>query len=519
MSGQLTHTTIPPGGPPGVGFQRQQMIVGPGPPQVSGLTSLLGPNQPPPPPTTQQQQQQNGYITQSYFPPTSPGMGGDFSQSPPSGNKFRSGLSSALRNHDFETETGYNKSGASSYTVLGPLDAPFPASVDLSNNQIARHGPFAASVPTKFGIMSSGVSSMAGSVRERVVTGDYPGSGTQSPVHGGEYGSRYGSPIESLPWGTGTTTTQHESLRGGGNFLLHSIQQQRNNNHPPPTSPLHSRPQSSSSPYAPHFIDKPLQQQQPQPQPATRISQLNRSRGVGVPPISSSVPAAHFGERPPFSPTTLDDSSEETLYPDALPSSLHDEVLLPQELNRRSSTSHTPGLNRRSSAYDDFARSPPASGAVTPGSGAGSLGGSPGSSRMEPIWAKIADDQARSVGKDGTEYPDLTGLSLNSRQRIASPLRHPLEHSPQYGRTSVGVAPSTLKTPSVHAAQKWGGRTADKLFPHQQVNGGESHAVNVPGVAWRRTGEVIGTGRGELTKEEVRRIKEEEELDTPFSME
>jgi len=252
-----------------------------------------------------------------------------------------------------------------------------------------------------------------------------------------------------------------------------------------------------------------------------------------MPPISSSVPAAHFGERPPFSPTTAQDDAEEALYPDALPSSLHDEVLLPQELNRRSSTSHTPGLNRRSSAYDDYARSPPASGAVTPGSAAGSLGGSPGSSRMEPIWAKLADDNiARSLGKDTLEYPDLGNLSLggggvssSSRQRIASPLRHPLDHSPQF-ITRTNTAPSTLKTPSGHAAQKWGGRTAEKLFPHgqtqqQQVNGGggESHAVNVPGVVWRRTGEVIGTGRGELTKEEVRRIKEEEELDTPFSME
>ena len=137
---------------------------------------------------------------------------------------------------------------------------------------------------------------------------------------------------------------------------------------------------------------------------------------------------------------------------------------------------------------------------------------------MEPLWAKIADEQARSAGKDGTEYPDLSSLSLNSRQRVTSPLRHPLEHSPQYSRTTTGP-PSTLKTPSVHAAHKWGGRTAEKLFTQQQVNGAESQAVNVPGVAWRRTGEVIGTGRGELTKEEVRRIKEEEELDTPFSME
>ena len=49
------------------------------------------------------------------------------------------------------------------------------------------------------------------------------------------------------------------------------------------------------------------------------------------------------------------------------------------------------------------------------------------------------------------------------------------------------------------------------------VNGEEVHAVNVPGVVWRRTGEVVGTRRGELTKEEVKRIKEEEEGD-PFSM-
>jgi hypothetical protein len=49
------------------------------------------------------------------------------------------------------------------------------------------------------------------------------------------------------------------------------------------------------------------------------------------------------------------------------------------------------------------------------------------------------------------------------------------------------------------------------------INGEEVHAVNVPGVVWRLTGEIIGTGRGELTKEEVRRIEQEEEGD-PFSM-
>jgi hypothetical protein len=74
-----------------------------------------------------------------------------------------------------------------------------------------------------------------------------------------------------------------------------------------------------------------------------------------------------------------------------------------------------------------------------------------------------------------------------------------------------------LKTPFVHAAQKWGGRTTvEKLFA-PGTNGDSPHAVNVPGVAWRRQGEIVGSGRGELTKEEVMRIKEEEE--TQFSME
>jgi len=221
------------------------------------------------------------------------------------------------------------------------------------------------------------------------------------------------------------------------------------------------------------------------------------------------VPAAHFGEKALFSPIPAED--EEALDHDALPSSLHDEVLLPQELNRRSSQSHTPGLNRRSSAYDEFARSPP-SGAVTPGSerggGGGSLAGSPGSSRIESLWGiKLPDDN--------NPLAEMSSLNLSnnntpSRQRVASPLRHPLETA------FASTAPrSALKTPSVHAAQKWGGRTAEKLFPH--VNGESPHAVNVPGVAWRRTGDIT-VGRGELSSEDVRRIKEEEE-GTQFSME
>jgi hypothetical protein len=115
---------------------------------------------------------------------------------------------------------------------------------------------------------------------------------------------------------------------------------------------------------------------------------------------------------------------------------------------------------------------------------------------MEPIWGKLTSDTTDPVSND------LAQLSLNSRQRVASPLRNPVE--PSYFR------PQPLKTPSGYAAQKWGGRTADKLFP--QANGAdESSPVNVPGIVWRRTGEVIGTGRGELTNEEVMRIKEEEE--------
>jgi hypothetical protein len=78
-------------------------------------------------------------------------------------------------------------------------------------------------------------------------------------------------------------------------------------------------------------------------------------------------------------------------------------------------------------------------------------------------------------------------------------------------------SPFTLKTPSVHAAQKWSGRTTvEKLFA--STNGETTQGVNVPGVAWRRQGDtIVGSGRGELTKEEVMRIKEEEE--TQFSME
>ena len=517
MSQQITHGGATAAGVGG--FQRQMVIGGP---QVSGLSmgmQSLGPNQPPPPPTTTTTHQ-NGYPTpqqQSYFPPTSPTINNDgphfqvsLHNAPPSPPKYRSGLSSALQNQGIIDPELPRSS--SSFNLLGPLDANFPSSVDLTNNQYSRHGPFAASVPTKFGLLNSGISSMTGSIRERVVPGDYPGSGTQSPSHGGEFSSRYGSPIDSMPW-------NQDSFRTGN--PLQGIQAARNH---PPTSPLHSRPQSSSSPFTPFEPKQP--QQAP---PSSRLNAFNRSR---LPPISSSVPA-HFGENGLFSPIPAED--EEALDTDALPSSLHDEVLLPQERNRRSSQSHTPGLNRRSAAYDEYARSPP-SGAVTPGSerggAGGSLSGSPGSSRMEPMWAKVASD-------DRNDVPEFSSSNLNSgsRQRVTSPLRNTLDPSTStYFRSPTTSTPTTssrapsidqqqsghlpLKTPSVHAAQKWGGRTAEKLFPHQpqqMINGEEVHAVNVPGVVWRLTGEIIGTGRGELTKEEVRRIEEEEEGD-PFSM-
>jgi len=143
---------------------------------------------------------------------------------------------------------------------------------------------------------------------------------------------------------------------------------------------------------------------------------------------------------------------------------------------------------------------------------------------MDPIWAKLTDDPV----------PEFSSLGLSSsqssRQRVASPLRNPLEGQPpssSYRRPEYNM--TALKTPSVHAAQKWGGRTAEKLFPHQTgvaqpsnganlTQSGEVQGVSVPGVVWRRTGEVIGTGRGELSKEDIRRIKEEEE-GTQFSME
>jgi len=457
----------------------------------------LGPNQLPPPPTAQATQTAaNGYSIAGYFAsPTSPTAsdGSHFQISsrqntPPSPPKYRSGLSSALRGQDVD---GFDmpKSTPHSFSLLGPLDAPFPASVDLSNNQFSRNGPFAASVPAKFGIpLHSG--SLAASMRDRGAGEYYPSiSGAQTPNERAvEFGSRYGSPMDATPW------TQ-ETFRSGN--PLSSIQAARNQ---APTSPHHSRPQSSSSPFTTFEPAK-----QTPVQPAVRVSQLSLQR-ARVANISSSVPAAHFGEKALFSPVLIED---EALDPDALPSSLHDEVLLPQELNRRSSSSHAPGLNRRLSAHDEFARSPP-SGAATPGSErGGSLSGSPGSSRLEPIWAKLID-------RDGSAtdlITDMNALSFNSRQRVASPLRNTVEPPTYFTRQPTQLP---LKTPSTHAAQKWGGRTADKLFP--QTNGvappaakEESHPVNVPGVVWRRTGEFVGTGRGELTKEEIMRIEEEEE--------
>jgi hypothetical protein len=478
---------------PASGFQRQPPLAGV--PQISGLSmgmQRLGPNQAPPPPTTNSQPSTNGY---GYFGvPTSPTTsdGNHFQLSsqqntPPSPPTYRSGLSSALRGQDID---GFDlpKSTPNSFNLLGPLDAPFPASVDLSNNQISRHGPFAASVPAKFGILSNSAS-VSVSMRDR--GGEYyPSSGAQTPNERAlEFGSRYGSPIDATPW-------NQEGFRSGN--PLSSIQAARN--YVPP-SPHHSRPQSSSSPLATFDTQK-----QNPVQPASRVSQLSLQRARPA-AISSSVPATHFGEKPLFSPVLIEDDVH--FDTDALPSSLHDEVLLPQELNRRSSTTHTPGLNRRSSAYDEYARSPP-SGAATPGSERGSLAGSPGSSRMEPLWSKLTEREPSSTDLNA----DLSTLSLTSgRQRLSSPLRNTVE--PTYFRTQ-SSSQLPLKTPSVHAAQKWGGRTAEKLFP-TQTNGTivstkeESHPVNVPGIVWRRTGEVVGTGRGELTKEEVMRIKEEEE--------
>lgn len=123
---------------------------------------------------------------------------------------------------------------------------------------------------------------------------------------------------------------------------------------------------------------------------------------------------------------------------------------------------------------------------------------------------------------EGNNQLDSTTTSSSSRQRVASPLRNTVDPGITGGQTR-GV--STVKTVSGHAAQKWAaGRTADKLFPHHVAaaaggSTGEVHGVNVPGVAWRRKmGEGVTIGRGELTNEEVNRIKEEEE-GTQFSME
>jgi hypothetical protein len=469
------------------GFQRQMVMGGPPTAQVSGLSMQLGSNAPAP-----QGYATNGYQS-GYFPPTSPTVndGNPFGHnSPPSPPKYRSGLSSALRNHEMDPEL--KSSSAASVGLLGPLDAQFPASVDLTNNHIARHGPFAASVPSKFGLQpQSGISSVIGSVRERSIgTGEYPTSGTTTPLHGEAFNSRYGSPLETSPW------AQDGFPRpGAGSLLQQSIHQSRNLPSNLPTSPLHSRPQSSSSPFIPFDGPKP-----PTTPSTSRLAHhLTKPR---LTPISSSVPAAHFGEKIPFSPQQAEE--DEALDTDVLPSSLHDEVLLPQELNRRSSTSHTPGLNRRSSAYDEFARSPP-SGAVTPGSerggGAGSLpGSSPGSSRMESLWSKIVESDA----------PDTT-----PRQRVASPLRNTIDPTVAAATTRV----IAVKTASGHAAQKWGGRSSEKLFPHHVTPGTESQGVTVPGVVWRRkAGEGVIIGRGELTNEDVKRIREEEE-GAPFSME
>jgi len=116
---------------------------------------------------------------------------------------------------------------------------------------------------------------------------------------------------------------------------------------------------------------------------------------------------------------------------------------------------------------------------------------------MESLWGKIVDS-------------DQLENATPSRQRVASPLRNTIDPTVASSRV-VGV-----KTASGHAAQKWGGRSSEKLFPHPSS---EVHGVNVPGVVWRRkAGEGVMIGRGELTNEDVRRIKEEEE-GTPFSME
>src|SRR5205814_1337402 len=181
------------------------------------------------PPSGPPQTPQNGYSTQhqSYFnqQPTSPTAndGQHFQlssqhNSPQSPSKFRSSLSSALQNEDVVSDLPRS---TSSFNVLGPLDAPFPASVDLTNNQFSRQCPFAHSVPTRFGIMISGATSIAGSIRERVTGGDcYVGSGKQSPSqHGESFGSRYGSPNESQAW-------PQDSSRAGN--PLHPIHAARN---------------------------------------------------------------------------------------------------------------------------------------------------------------------------------------------------------------------------------------------------------------------------------------------------
>jgi hypothetical protein len=211
---------------------------------------------------------------------------------------------------------------------------------------------------------------------------------------------------------------------------------------------------------------------------------------------ASSVPASHFGEIGPLMPHTIDDDGP--LSPDAIPSSLHEEVLTPQELNRRNSQSFAPG-NRRSSNFEDFGPSSPQSGPATPVSdrnGGRSHPNSPPPTKADPTWQNLSG------------LPDITTLNLT--RKVQSSLRNPV----------LNPHPRVTSTPAQPVLKpKWAGHTAEKLFPANRNEASlESRGVKVSGVNWRRTGEAVTDEGRDLNEDEKARILQEEE-GLEFSME
>ncbi|GAO48130.1 hypothetical protein G7K_2312-t2 [Saitoella complicata NRRL Y-17804] len=292
---------------------------------------------------------------------------------------------------------------SSSTRTLGPLDAPLPPSLDSNGmSYFARHGPIAASVPSKFGF-------------------DVP-IGTPGAGNTADYGSS--------PAGTPS----------GGKNLIMSLESADESALPqsPRSAALLPVPQGpdvlAPAPKRPHL---PISSSFPARR--TSFFRLNGLQGDDWLPLST----AQESEQENGVVEEDEDEGHFTFEEDFVPSSLQ-ELLTPQERERR--------MSRNDEERPRVAFSPPGSHAsLAPGHGSGlgtspgstgSFGTSPGSSRFGALFQR--HHSTGNVTDTSSNLSSSPSRAVPAAGVIGSPLRSVLAqslsrepHHPSALRTSV----------------------------------------------------------------------------------